>query len=193
MHRRDLLDMLRRHQPLDTGEAESLVRIEAFVRSHSDCFQRSLQIGHITGSAWIVNSEGTHALFTHHRKLGMWLQLGGHADGNSDVLAVALSEAREESGIDRIIPVSKDIFDVDVHAIPARHGEAAHDHYDIRFLLTTSGDEELRISDESLDLRWVAMDDVERLGVDASVRRMHAKWLEYHRAGRWRRTTPAVD
>lgn len=180
MHRRDLLDMLRQHQPVDAGEAENLARIEEFVRSHAECFQRSLEVGHITGSAWLINRAGSHVLLTHHRKLGMWLQLGGHADGNPDVLAVAIREAQEESGIDRIMPVSKDVFDVDAHEIPARPGEPPHVHYDIRFLLTTCDDERIRISDESIDLRWVAMDDILQLDVDASIGRMHAKWASIH-------------
>ena len=180
MHRRDLLDMLRQHQPLDSAEAESLARIGEFVRSHAECFERSLEIGHITASAWLINRAGSHVLLTHHRKLAMWLQLGGHADGNPDVLAVALREACEESGIDRIVPVSKDIFDVDVHEIPERPGESSHLHYDIRFLLTTCDDESTRISDESIELRWVAMDDILQLDVDTSIRRMHARWTSIH-------------
>lgn len=182
MHRNALLDILGRHEPRDSHEGASLAQIDAFVRAHAGCFERSLAVGHITGSAWLINRAGTHVLLTHHRKLDMWLQLGGHADGDPDVLAVALREAREESGIDDIVPVSTDIFDVDVHPIPERSGKPPHDHYDIRFLLTATGSEKTKISDESNDLRWFSADDVLRLDVDASVRRMHAKWLECHKA-----------
>lgn len=182
MHRRALLDLLGRHQPRGDHEKTSLARIDGFVRAQSGCFERSLAVGHVTGSAWLINRAGTHVLLTHHRKLDMWLQLGGHADGDPDVLAVALREAREESGIDGIVPVSTDIFDVDVHPIPERKGEPPHDHFDIRFLLTATGGEQTRISDESNDLRWFTADELTRLDVDASIRRMHAKWLEFHRA-----------
>ena len=182
MYRHALLDLLGRYEPRDSHEGPNRARIDAFVRAHADCFERSLAVGHITGSAWLIDRAGTHVLLTHHRKLDMWLQLGGHADGDPDVLAVALREAREESGIDDMVPVSTDIFDVDVHPIPERRGEPPHDHYDIRFLLTAIGSEKTRISDESNDLRWFTADEVLRLDVDASVRRMRAKWLEYHRA-----------
>lgn len=155
----------------------------AFVRRHPDCFERSLAIGHITGSAWILSGDGKRALLSHHRKLNKWLQLGGHADGDADVLRVALREAREESGLAGITPVSADIFDVDVHAIPARSGEPAHLHYDVRFLFRVTGDERFRVSDESHDLAWVAPDELPALGVDESVLRMHRKWLALPGAG----------
>ena len=186
MHRKTLLDLLQRHEPRNDQEAASLRRIEAFVRRHADCFERSLLVGHITGSAWLVNQAGTHVLLTHHRKLDMWLQLGGHADGDADVLAVAMREAREESGIHEIAAVAPEVFDVDVHAIPERKGVPEHDHYDIRFLLTTAGSERTQVSDESNELRWVAMDELDELDVDASVRRMRAKWADYRSA----RVTP---
>lgn len=180
MHRDPLLELLSRHKPIDDWEHESLERMIAFVRAHADCFERSLSIGHITGSAWLISADGSRALLTHHRKLNMWLQLGGHADGDSDVLAVALREAREESGLERIEQVSTEIFDVDVHAIPARRGEPEHFHYDLRFLLRAVGSEKLHISDESHELRWVTPDELKALDVDASVRRMAGKWMQHH-------------
>ena len=72
----------------------------AFVSAYPNCFERSLSIGHITGSAWLVNQTKTRVLLTHHKRLNKWLQLGGHADGNPNVLEVAMQEAREESGIE---------------------------------------------------------------------------------------------
>lgn len=128
-------------------------RILTFVRSTPDCFERSHASGHITGSAWLLNPDGDKVLMTLHRKLKRWLQPGGHADGEQDTLAVALREAEEESGICGIIPVSEDIFDVDIHLIPARPGEAAHYHYDIRYLLRAPH-EQFAVSDESDDLAW---------------------------------------
>ncbi len=98
---------------------------EAFIDSHPDCFERSCQVGHITGSAWIVNRAGDRVLLTHHRKLGRWLQPGGHSDGDPDTLEVALREAREESGLD-VRALDEAIFDLDVHLIPARGHEPAH-------------------------------------------------------------------
>jgi 8-oxo-dGTP pyrophosphatase MutT (NUDIX family) len=184
MHRLPLLTMLARHQPFDGRESDSLARIAVFVRANADCFERSNRAGHITGSAWLLNGSRRRVLLTHHRKLNKWLQLGGHADGEADVLRAALREAIEESGIGEtegalIEPLSTAIFDVDVHRIPARGDEPEHFHYDIRFLLGVRPgvDPPIRASDESHDLKWVTKKELPRLDVDESVLRMHCKWL----------------
>ncbi len=150
----------------------------AFVQSQPRCFERGLLIGHITGSAWLLDATGRRVLLTHHRKLNKWLQLGGHADGNPDVLDVALREAREESGIHEIAAIQDDIFDLDVHPIPARGDEPAHFHYDVRFLLRVCGDEVFQISEESHDLRWLTVEEIPALGVGQSVMRMRSKWMK---------------
>ena len=150
-------------------------RILDFIRSTPDCFERSHAAGHITGSAWLLNPSGDRALMTLHRKLKRWLQPGGHADGQSDTLAVALREAEEESGIGGIVAVSDDIFDVDVHLIPARPGEAAHYHYDIRYLLRAPH-EQFVVSAESDALEWWSAADFaeRREQTDEAVLRMAA-------------------
>ena len=176
MHRRPLLQELRNHQPFDVAEERSLRKTIEFVSRYPDCFERSLGHGHVTGSAWVVNSTSDRVLLTHHRKLRMWVQLGGHADGESDILQVALREAREESGIEEIVPVHHNIFDVDVHPIPAAGTESRHDHYDIRFLLRVIRETPLRVSHESLDLKWFSATALAELDVDASVRRMARRW-----------------
>ena len=149
--------------------------LRQFVETHPDCFERSLQIGHITGSAWIVDRDRSCALLTHHRKLNKWLQLGGHADGDPDILQVALREAREESGLRDIRAVSEDIFDVDIHVIPARGGEPEHRHYDVRFLLEADRNAPLTASLESRSLAWIPLERIAGLNAEESMARMVAK------------------
>lgn len=175
MHRLSLTNKLTVHQPYDAEEARMLAGVRQFVSSHPDCFERHLSIGHITGSAWIVDLERSHVLLTHHRKLDRWLQLGGHSDGDPDTLAVALREGREESGLHSLRPVSSAIFDVDVHLIPARKHEPDHFHYDVRFLFEADRNLPLTISSESKDLAWVPLEQVARLAADVSILRMLAK------------------
>ncbi len=177
MHRRPLLDLLATYQPLDDLEAASHTRIVNFVQRHTDCFERSCAPGHVTASAWLLHPHQPLVLLTHHRKLRRWLQPGGHADGDTDVVAVALREAREESGIDDIQPIHATIFDVDVHTIPARADEPAHDHFDVRFLLRVTSDPAFAVSAESLDLGWFTATQLLELETDASVLRMRSKWL----------------
>ncbi len=175
MHRRPLLDLLAAYDPFRLSDGAARDRIRSFVESFENCFDRSLLVGHVTGSAWILDRTRTRCLLTHHGKLDRWLQLGGHADGDSDVLAVAMREAREESGLTDIRVLAPSIFDCDVHLIPGRGTEPAHHHHDVRFLFEADADEPLVISEESKELAWVRLDEVERLAADESVLRMVAR------------------
>lgn len=140
-------------------------------------FHRENVIGHFTGSAWLVDASGERVLLTHHRKLQRWLQLGGHADGDSDLAAVALREACEESGL-ADLTVEPEIFDVDRHWIPERKSEPGHWHYDVRYVVRVGGDENFAVNDESLELAWVSIRDLaEAHDTDESLRRMASKWL----------------
>ena len=158
--------------------AEAVRTFAEFVREHPDAARRELAPGHLTGSAWLVSRDGRRVLLTHHRKLGLWLQLGGHADGDADLARVALREAEEESGL-RDLVVEPDIFDLDRHRIPARGAEPAHFHYDVRYIVRATGSEQFAVSDESHALAWREIADVaEDATMDASVRRMARVWLD---------------
>ena len=111
------------------------------------------------------------ALLTYHRKLGRWLQLGGHADGDANLAGVALREAVEESGI-ADLAIDPAPVDLDIHVIPARPGEPEHLHLDTRFLVRAGPGAEPRMSSESLDLRWFAPRDLHGVETDDSVRRL---------------------
>jgi len=175
MHRRPLLNKLRDYQPHDPHERDMYETLVRFVETESRCFDRNLQIGHVTGSAWIIDRARTSALLTHHFKLDRWLQLGGHADGDPDILRVAIREAREESGIEDIRPLFEAIFDVDVHPIPARGTEPRHLHFDVRFLLEADAEAPLVVSGESKDLAWVPLADIAQFTAEQSIARMAAK------------------
>ena len=173
--RERLLAELDEYQPFDAREREMSASLRAFVAANPACFERSLAIGHVTGSAWVVDRSRSAVLLTHHRKLGRWLQLGGHADGEGDLRAVALREAREEAGLEAIELARTAIYDVDVHPIPARGAEAAHLHYDVRFAFYAERASVPQASDESHAVAWVPLDELDAYGVDDSVRRLAAK------------------
>ncbi len=176
MHRKSLLDQVADYRMRYPEECACIDAFEKFVAEHPDCFERSLAIGHVTGSAWVVNRDGTHTLLTHHRKLNRWLQPGGHADGNPSVMETAQREAREETGIESIVPVTNEIFDLDIHRIPARGEEAAHDHYDVRFAVRTTDLEEFTVSGESHALCWQPIDRLKEKTDEESMHRMQRKW-----------------
>jgi 8-oxo-dGTP pyrophosphatase MutT (NUDIX family) len=150
-----------------------------FLASSPQSFERAHVPGHFTGSAWLVSADGQRVLLTHHRKLGRWLQLGGHADGDADLAAVALREAREESGLTGLELVPG-IFDIDRHAIPERGGEPEHWHYDVRFVVRATTSEAFELSEESLALAWKPVPEIASdPEADASLRRMAQKWLSH--------------
>jgi 8-oxo-dGTP pyrophosphatase MutT (NUDIX family) len=152
--------------------------ITDFIKLTGDplAYQRERLVGHFTASAWIVNRKRTHTLLTLHRKLGRWLQLGGHADGNEDLLEVAMKEAREESGLESLEFVDETIFDLDKHIIPERPHVPEHFHYDVRYILEADLTEELVKSNESISLAWVAFDSVQDvIGYNPSILRMLEK------------------
>jgi 8-oxo-dGTP pyrophosphatase MutT (NUDIX family) len=177
MHRTAVLTLLRAHAALalDPHEAAMTADTIRFVEAHTDCLLRSCVPGHLTGSAWIVSPHRTRTLLTHHHKLDKWLQLGGHADGEEDLLGVALREAREESGLAYVRAVSPALFDVDRHWIPARKTDPGHYHYDLRFLLEADPAAPLIISSESKDLAWVDLARVTSLNPEESMARMVRK------------------
>lgn len=175
MHRRNLIKQLNDYAQRCPDEAATAARFLTFVEQHEDCFERSCLPGHVTGSAWLVDPAQTALLLTHHKKLGMWLQLGGHSDGDADTQAVARREAEEESGL-AVTALTDHILDVDIHEIPARGREPAHLHYDVRFALVAES-RDYTVSEESNDLAWVAIDGLENYTTEASILRMRQKWL----------------
>ncbi len=176
MNRQDVLELLRAHRPFNDKEDRDREEMISFIESENEPFSRSTSRGHITASAWLLNQNKDQALLMHHRKLGLWLQLGGHCDGDEDILGVALKEAREESGLIHLKPLATTIFDIDIHRIPANAKEPEHKHYDIRFLLGLESDDPLVSNEESLALRWVGLEEDALPPVDESVLRLHQKW-----------------
>lgn len=177
MHRQPLLRSIEEYLTRYPDENDVVSRLRSFIDREPACFERSTAEGHITGSAWLVDEAGEHVLLTHHRKLNAWFQLGGHADGESDVLAVALQEAREESGITLIEPVSTLIFDIDIHLIPARGSEREHFHYDVRYAFRTH-ERSFVVSAESHDVAWIRIDRITDVTTEPSMLRMAQKWLD---------------
>jgi len=149
--------------------------ITGFVERHERFYDRTFEQGHVTGSAWIVDELGEHALLVHHGRLNLWVQPGGHVEDDADMLSAAWREAREETGLRDVRPVSEDIFDVDVHTIPASGKEAQHLHYDIRFLFAADRAAPLVVSSESKDLMWVPLARIAEVTREESIRRMALK------------------
>ena len=151
--------LLMRYLPPNTEQARTRVEMLSFLMDHEDALQRSCLEGHFTASALVIRAEGESGLLTLHRKLGRWLQLGGHCDGHGGQVAVNLE-------------IDPRPIDLDIHRIPARKHEPEHWHLDTRFLVYAPPPAELVMSEESLDLRWIESDEILALDTDDSVRRL---------------------
>lgn len=172
---RQQLQDYRRRWPQEAGVAGMFAEL---LDDPQDPFVRERLAGHFTGSAWLVAGDDARVLLTHHRKLGRWLQPGGHADGDRDLARVALREAQEESGMAGLWLPSPRIFDLDRHWIPERKGVPGHWHYDVRYVVRAGADETFVVGEESLDLAWRPVAGIaEDAGADESMRRMAGKWL----------------
>ncbi len=175
--RASLIRLLDAYAPGDARESEHRRRVRELVDRTPDPFARdAYNPGHITSSAFILSPEENALLLVFHAKLAKWLQPGGHIDPeDADVCAAARREAREEAGVERLRLVEADaIFDLDVHSIPARGQEPAHEHFDVRWLFVAEHSDVVAASD-ALEVRWFALDEIEPLGADESVVRALAK------------------
>jgi len=176
--RRDILGYL----ALDTREEgfrqRMLQLLERADHGHGAPFSRSqFHPGHLTASAFVLSPERDAVLLVFHRKLGIWVQPGGHVEpADLDLEAAARREVAEEVGVDVVALAghAAPVFDLDIHAIPARKDEPAHEHFDVRFCLQAPT-RAFRVSDEVADARWVALSEIDQMTTDESVLRATRK------------------
>lgn len=184
MHREDIIRLLGQHRTRFLEEAGYIRRAISYVESHEEIFYRELWPAHVTGSAWVVNPTRDRILMLHHVKHNEWFQPGGHADGDNDVLRVALRETSEETGLDQehVRLLDAAVFDVDIHTIPALPEAPRHEHIDIRFLVEIDDKLTLPGSDESHDVIWVDFHQVLRYNNNRSTYRMLEKTRQMRRS-----------
>lgn len=177
MHRQELLTLLGQHQTQFMDESGFVARAIRFVEAHSDCFYRELWPAHVTGSSWVVSPDRERVLMMHHKKLDQWFQPGGHADGDADIVRVALRETVEETGLEaaQVRLLGMDIFDVDIHGISAIGNDPQHEHIDIRFLVEIDDRLPVPGNDESHDVIWIPLHEVSRYNNNRSTYRMVEK------------------
>lgn len=170
-------EILQKYNPTDTNEQNAKTFMAEFVMANPRYWARSTQAGHLTASAWITDVHRRKAVLLHHKKLDIWVQPGGHIDDDDEtLLAAGLREAQEETGLRSLTPVLCDVFDLDVHAIPARKSEPAHLHLDVRFWFMAR-DTQLLISEESNELTWMTADEISGKTKEESILRMMRKTL----------------
>jgi 8-oxo-dGTP pyrophosphatase MutT (NUDIX family) len=168
----ELASWLFSHAPGDSVEEQHCARMRELIDAPGDPFSGERYTpGHFTASAFVLSPSRDALLLIHHRKLGLWVQPGGHVEpSDSSVLEAARREVREEVGVQALELDHEGLFDVDVHAIPARGPTPAHEHFDVRFLFRAR-DPAFEASNEVLNAKWVVLAEVARSGADESVLR----------------------
>lgn len=172
----ELQALIARHRPSDPSEERSVKRVAQLLKTSGRPFWRGqVNPGHLTASAVVVDGERTKTLLIFHEKLQRWLQPGGHFEVHeTQPVDVAAREVKEETGLSTSWPGALPrLLDVDVHAIPARPGEPAHYHYDLRYLLVAQGDPVA--GDGATQAKWFTYDELAALDLDPGLRRALGK------------------
>jgi 8-oxo-dGTP pyrophosphatase MutT (NUDIX family) len=155
-------DELRRvlavHRPIDAVEAADVARLRAMADA-GDVYARTTPV-HVTGSAIVVHTPTRRVLLRWHPRMQMWMQVGGHFDPDErDPLAVALREAEEETGLTDLRAASNAPIQIVIVPVPANDIEPAHEHADLRYVLTTQQPDAIVAESDDARLRWLTVDD----------------------------------
>ena len=175
--------------PFNEQEARDRELLLGCLRREPEVLTRKNPLAHFTASAWVVNPARTRVLMAYHNIYRSWSWLGGHADGESDLLAVALREVREESGIRSARPVSRDIFSVEALTVDGHEKRGAyvssHLHLNVTYLLEADEEEALSIKpDENSGVRWFTLEESETVPSEPwFCARVYRKLNEKLRAG----------
>ena len=172
------------YRPFNEQEAQDKAVIFHFIRTNADAFLRGNTIAHMTASAWIVNRDRTKVLMCYHNIYDSWSWTGGHADGDSDLLRVALKEAKEETGVENIAPVSDKIFSLEVLTVDGHEKRgmyvSSHLHMNVTYLLEADENEELKVcKGENSGVKWFTLDEaLEASSEPWFVKRIYSKLNE---------------
>ena len=160
----EIYEQIKAYRPWNEQERQDQVLILDFLRKNPDAFYRTNLLAHMTASAWVVNPQRSKVLMVYHRLYDSWSWAGGHADGEEDLLAVALREVREETGVQRLRPVTEQIYSLEVLTVDGheKHGRyvPSHLHLNVTYLLEAEEDQPLRVCEaENSGVAWFSLAD----------------------------------
>lgn len=176
------MDLLREIEGMNHAPIETKKRFLEFLNSTSNPSDKG-ETNHITGSAWIVDTRRRKVLLTHHRKLNIWIQPGGHPENELDPLLTAKREAIEETNLN-IEPLSTSPFYIDIFKIPSKGCVKSHLHYDITYIFQVTGSIIFKVSSESIDLKWIELTDIVDGGYEENIVNMAKLTLKREMNGR---------
>ena len=165
MMKEKLIRQIERYTPFNEQESADKATLLTLLRQDTDISRRDNLIAHLTASAWVVNPERNKVLMAYHNLYNSWAWLGGHADGNFDLAAVAEKEAREESGLTDVRLVSDDILSLEILTVDGHEKKGkyvpSHLHLNVTYLLEADLNAPIRIKeDENSQVGWIDFVDI---------------------------------
>ena len=178
--RQKLIDLIEKYKPYNEQEEKDKILILDWIRNNENAFFRENAVAHMTASAWVVNRERTKVLMVYHNIYNSWSQLGGHADGDDDLLHVSLKEASEETGLKNVIPLSKDIFSLEVLGVDGHMKKegyiSTHIHLNITYLLCANENDITHIKeDENSDVKWFELEEAIKASSEPHMKKIYNK------------------
>ena len=160
----DIRQAIVNYQPYNEQERIDKEHLLEYIDTYEDLYTRSNEKAHFTASAWVVNKDRSKVLMAYHHIYQSWSWLGGHVDGNTNFLDVAINEVKEESGVENVWPLSEEIYGIEVLPVPShmKNGEpvAYHHHLNITYLLEADEDETVYIKeDENSAVGWLTIEE----------------------------------
>ena len=184
MNRQELMESIRAYQPFNEQEEMDKSLILNWIETQDDAFSRDNTVAHMTASAWVVNKDRSRVLMVYHNIYDSWSWLGGHADGETDLLAVAIREVKEEAGISCVRPVSEKIFSlesltVDGHVKRGKY-VSSHLHLNVTYLLEADSEEQVFVKeDENSGVSWFPPEEALKKSTEPwFVERVYGKLVE---------------
>lgn len=178
-----LYEKISAYVPYDEREAEDKEVILEFIKNNEDVLTRNNKIAHMTTSAWITNKDRTKLLMIYHNIYDSWAWVGGHADGDEDLMYVAKKEIEEETGVANVRPLMDDIYGLNIVTVEnhIKRGKIvnSHLHFDIEFLFEADEEEILRIKeDENSGVKWIPFDEVENYTTEEKMKPIYRRLTE---------------
>lgn len=179
-----LKENLEEFEPYNEQEEVDKKIILDYINNFDDTLTRQNKYGHFTSSAFVLNKERTKILMVYHKIYNSWAWPGGHSDGDSNFLNVAMKEAKEETGIKNVIPIFKNIYSIEIISVNGHEKSekyiSSHVHLNVTYLLEADENEKIHIKeDENSGVKWVPIDNVLDLTSETWVRdRVYAKIIE---------------
>ena len=176
-----LKENLEKYVPYNEQEEVDKEVMLSYINNFDNVLTRENQYGHFTSSAFVLNKERTKILMAYHKIYNSWAWVGGHSDGDSDLLYVAMKEAKEETGIKKVVPISKDIYSLELINVNGHEKRekyvGSHVHLNVTYLLEADESEEIHIKeDENSGVKWIPIDKILEASSEQWVRdRIYAK------------------